>query len=152
MMAPGGIDAQMMEDIQRLTMQQQERLAAGDTAGAQSAAAELMKRLGADPKADTAKAITTCGRAPAKPAWLTRADSLNEESNRLLQEARALQQRADTVGAQAAGLGEQQFAVAQERVEAYVRSDGKPGTLWCYSDAERTALGARMAELKELLD
>jgi hypothetical protein len=58
------------------------------------------------------------------------------------------------VGAGAAGLGaqQQQFAVAEERVEAFARSDGKPGTLWCYSDAERTALGARMNELKELLD
>ncbi len=152
MMAPGGPDVQLIQDIQRLSMQYQERTAAGDTAGARKAHEELLKRLGADPKADSAKAVTTCGRAPAKPAWLTQSDSLNEESNRLLQAARELEQRRDTVGAQGAGLGGQQFAVAEERVEAYVLSDGKPGTLWCYTDAERTALDARMSELKDLLD
>jgi len=148
----GVSDPQLIQDILRLTTKQQERLAAGDTAGARQAEAEMARRIGGDPQADTAKAIATCGRAPAKPAWLARADSLNEESNRLLAEARMLEQRADTLGAGTAGLGAQQFAVAEERVEAYVLSDGKPATVWCYSDVERTALGARMNELKELLD
>ena len=148
----GVSDPKLMQDILRLTTQQQERLAAGDTAGARQAEAELARLAGGDPKADTTKAVTKCGRAPAKPAWLVTADSLNDESNRLLVEARMLEQRADSVGARAAGLNAQQFSVAKERVVAWVQGDGKPGRVGCFTDAERTALDARMSELKELVD
>jgi hypothetical protein len=151
-MTAGATNSKLIEDMQRLTMKQQERLAAGDTAGARQAEAELARLAGGDPKADTTKAAATCGRAPAKPAWLVTTDSLNDESNRLLVEARMLEQRADTVGARAAGLDVQQFAMAKERVVAYVRGDGKPGVVGCFTETEHTALDARMSELKGLVD
>lgn len=146
----GASDPQLMQDIQRLSLKQHERLAAGDTAGAQQAADSMMKRLGMDPKADTAKAIAKCGRDPAKPAWLAMADSLGEASNTLLWEARGLDQGADSVGARAAGLSAPQFFVAKERVATYVFSEGQTGM--CFTDTERTALRARLSELKGLFD
>lgn len=148
----GSVDAALLQDILQATMKQQELMAAGDTAGAQKVALDLLKKQGWDAGADSAKALKACGPVPPKPAWLVTADSLNDESIRLLAEARALEQRADTVGARAAGLGAQQYAVAKERVVAYVRGDGKPGAVGCFTGAEYTALDARMSELKELLD
>ena len=144
-----GGDAEAMQKIVDHQTAASNAAAQGDTTGYNRHMAEYWKALGVDRAKDTAAADRAC-KKPVKPAWLARADSLGILGNKLLDDARALETSAGAKGAEAAGMGQRQFQIAQERIATYVNSDGKPGGSWCYSAKEREALNARMKELKAL--
>ena len=123
--------------------------AQGDTMGYKKHMTEYWKALGVDYAKDTAAADRQC-KKPVKPAWMTRADSLGLVGNKLVEDARGLEERAAAKGAETAGMGERQFAIARERIAAFIQSDGAPSAGWCFSPAEREALKARMKDLKAM--
>jgi hypothetical protein len=137
------------QEFQNLTMQAQQKYLAGDTAGGRKATEEASRKMGIDPAADTAAAEKVCKR-PVKPAWLARADSLELLGSKLVEDARALEQRARAKGAAAAGMNEQQFVIARERILAFIQADGAPSYSWCFSAKEREALTARMKNLQAM--
>ena len=92
--------------------------------------AAVMKRL--DAADSTLKA--TCGEAPDTSPFAAMEDDAPS---------------AETVGAKAAGLGEQQYAVMRERLAAYVQGQRRGARMgrYVFTPEERTALERRMAEL-----
>ncbi|MDH5283323.1 MAG: hypothetical protein OEW80_05520 [Gemmatimonadota bacterium] len=142
-------DASSLQAIVEAQTKATEAYTAGDTITANKAMAEYYKRLGFDFAKDTAEADRIC-KKPVKPAWLIRADSLGRLGNKLVEDAQALETSAVAKGAEVAGMGQQQFAIARERIFAFIESDGAPGSSWCYSPAEREALKARLKELKAM--
>lgn len=149
MQMAAGQDASALQAVTDAQTAAANAAAQGDTTGYKKHMAAYWKALGVDYSKDTVAADRAC-KKPVKPAWLARADSLGPAGNKLLDEARALEVRAVAKGAETAGMGQRQFELAQERISAYVNSDGAPGTLWCFSAKEREALNARMKELKAL--
>jgi hypothetical protein len=124
-------------------------MAQGDTMGYKKHMTVYWKALGIDYARDTATADRLCKR-PVKPAWLIRADSLGLLGNKLVEDARGLEQKAAAKGAETAGMGERQLAIARERIAAFIESDGAPSGSWCFSPLEREALKARMKDLKAM--
>jgi hypothetical protein len=126
-----------------------EQMAAGDTAAANKSLAEANRALGFNPAKDSVEANRIC-KKPVKPAYLTRADSLLQAGNTQLQAANDLEQQTLTKGAEASGLGERQFAIARERIAAFVASAQEQSWKWCFSPKEREALTAKQKELKAM--
>jgi len=142
-------DASSLQAIMEAQMNASQQFAAGDTAAANKSLAEYYRRLGIDFNKDTADADRIC-KKPVKPAWYVRADSLGLAGNKLVEDARGLEERAAARGAETAGMGERQFAIARERIAAFIQSDGGTSGSWCFSPAEREALKARTKELKAM--
>jgi hypothetical protein len=123
--------------------------AQGDTMGYKKHMTAYWKALGVDHAKDTAAADRQC-KKPVKPAWLSRADSLGLLGNKLVEDARGLEEKAAAKGAETAGMGERQLAIARERITAFLQADGAPSASWCFSPAEREALKARLKDLKAM--
>jgi hypothetical protein len=123
--------------------------AQGDTMAYKKHMTAYWRALGVDYAKDTAAADRHCKR-PVKPDWLSRADSLGLLGNKLVEDARGLEAKAAAKGAETAGMGERQLAIARERITAFIQSDGAPSGSWCFSPAEREALKGRMKELKAM--
>ena len=106
--------------------------------------------MGVDARADTAKARATC-HVPAMPPWMRRADSLAAISDTLLVRARVAEDSARVVAAGAAGMTQEQFRMAAERAEGFVRMQdaGNVGSGYVYTPIEEQALSARLPELKK---
>ena len=149
MQMAAGQDASALQAVMDAQTAAVNAMAQGDTIAYNKHMSAYWKAMGIDYAKDTAAADRTC-KKPVKPAWLVRADSLGPLGNKLLDDARALETRAAAKGAEIAGMGQQQFAMAQERIAAYVGSEGGTGSRWCYSAKEREALNAKMKELKAL--
>ena len=147
MMAGGNMNMSFMTEYGRISGEMGQAIAAGDTAKARKLEAELYKHLGLDLKGDSAKAAAACG-IPKKPQWMARADSVNDESNRLYNEARALEEKSNTEAVKASGLTSEQFMMAIERLTAYMQtSHGQ----YLFSQTEDQAIKARQAEIKPLV-
>lgn len=145
------MDSPVMKELMQVTMEMQKRAAAGDTAGAMQLQQALARKHGFDPAQDSLTAKRRCGSLPAKAAWHRQADSLLVVANTSLQQAQALDGQAAAAGAKTAGMTAQQFAMARERVQAYVGANGNPSSSWRYSPAERKALQPKLQQLKALL-
>lgn len=139
-------NARFMQEFQRIGMEMSAAGAAGDTARSSKAQAEYNKLMGIDPKADTAKANAQC-RLPTPPPWLARADAASEESNQLYGEARDVEVAGNAAGTQASGMTAEQFAMALERIIAYLEANATMK----FSATEQQALSARRGFLQPLV-
>jgi hypothetical protein len=139
-----------MQDYAAASQEAQQAMAANDTAAMRRARDKFNKLLGVDAHADTANARAKC-RVPAVPAWMRRADSLAALSDTLLVQARAAEDSARVVAAGAAGMTQEQFRIAAERAEGFVRLQdaGNVGSGYVYTPLEEQALRARLPELKK---
>ncbi len=146
----GGYQGQTSRDIQAMAMQMATKAAAGDTAGALQLRDQINAKLGIDRAADSAKARSACGTVPAKPTWLVEADQALDQGNRALAGARTLEQESQVAAAKAADLTVPQYAMALERIAAWLVADGKPRLPWKFSAVESAALSARRADLGAL--
>lgn len=145
------MSSSIMKEVMQMTMESQKRLAAGDTAGAIQVQRAMAKKHGFDPAQDSLKAATRCGSLPTKAAWHRQADSLLVVANTSMRQAQALDEQVAAAGAKAAGMTAQQYAMARERVQAYVSANGNPSSSWRYSPVERKALLPKLQQLKELI-
>ena len=128
-----------------------EAQARGDTATMMKLMAEMgVKRD--DPKPDTLAADKACGRPPAKPVVLVQIDSLDGIAKKVSEQIRTMEEKAAaTEVAQSGGLTERQFFMARERIEAYLSSVKYKSKPSGFSAAELEALGARKADLEQLI-
>jgi hypothetical protein len=129
-------------------------MASGDSVAIRRATAAYYKAIGIDPKADTVAADKAC-HVPPKPAWLTRIDSLGDASTKAWELARDLERQASDTAIRVAGGGisAEQFAMAAERMEAWVAVEGASAAgrgLWKFSVLEEKTLRERKKELLEL--
>lgn len=145
------MSSKMVQDVIQASQEIHRLMAAGDTAGALQVQRTLGKKHGIDPAADSAHATTRCGHVPKTPAWKNEADSLLAGAQAALRLAQSLDEEAANAGARAAGMSVRQYAIARERIEAYVTANGTPSASWRYSMAERKALLPRISQLKPLL-
>ncbi len=145
------MSSKLMQEVMQATQEMQRLLAAGDTAGAVQVQRKLAKKQGIDPAADSARATTRCGALPATPRWKQEADSLLVGAQDALRLAQSLDEESAQSGARAAGMTLRQFALARERLIAYVAANGTPSPTWRYSTAERKALLSRLSQLKPLV-
>ncbi len=149
--SPDPMNTKLMQDVMQMTAELQRLAAAGDTAGAVALQRALARKYGIDPARDSLYATTLCGAQPQKASWHREADSLLVVSNTAMRQAQALDEQAAEGAARAAGMTTQQFAVARERVEAYVGANGNPSSSWRFSVTERKALLPRLQQLKGML-
>lgn len=145
------MSSRLVQEVMQASQESQRLLAAGDTAGAQQVQRTLAKKLGIDPAADSVHATARCGALPPTPKWKHEADSLLGEAQNALRLAQSLDEQSAQAGAAAAGMTTRQFALARERLIAYVAANGTPSASWRYSMAERKALLPRLSQLKPLL-
>lgn len=146
----GGYQGQTSREIQALAMQMATKAAAGDTAGAFQLRDQINAKMGIDPKADSAKARAACGTEPAQPAWLAQAEAALDQGNQALAAARTLEQQGQAAAAKAAGLTGPQYAMALERIAAWLAAKGQPRLPWKFSATESAALTARRGDLATL--
>jgi len=149
--SPDPMNTKLMQDVMQMTAELHRLAAAGDTAGAVALQRAVARKYGIDPAKDSAHAATRCGTHPRKASWHREADSLLVVSNTAMRQAQALDEAAAERGARAAGMTAQQFAVARERLEAYVGANGNPSASWRFSPTERKALLPRLQQLKGML-
>ena len=142
-------DAAALQAIMEPQARAVEQMAAGDTAGANKSLAEANRALGFNLAKDSAEANRIC-KKPVKPAWLIRADSLGEVANKSLTEAWALEKQTLAKGAETSGMGERQFAIARERIAAFITVKEGQYSRWCFSPKEREALTAKQKELQAM--
>ena len=145
------MSSKLMQEVMQASQESQRLLAAGDTAAAVQVQRTLARKLGIDPAADSAHATTRCGAMPKRPRWQQEADSLLGEAQNALRLAQSLDEQSALAGASVAGMTSRQFALARERLVAYVAANGTPSAAWRYSMAERKALLPRLSQLKPLL-
>ena len=147
MMAGGNLNMTFMTELGRVQGEMSQAINDGDTTKYKKLEADMYKMLGYDIKAETAKADAMC-KMPQMPAWMARADSLNEASNRLYNQAREMEEKSNAAAIKASGLTAEQFAMGVERVTAYCAGGGG---LWRFSTNEEAALKAATAQLKPLV-
>lgn len=145
----GGANMTFVQKISKASAEVSERYAAGDTAGALKAQAALLKLYGIDPDADTLKARAKCGKPPARPKWMTEAETQLKLGNDSMAEARSISGKMRDEGASKSGLTPTQFGLVNERIVAFINADGKPSSSWRFSGDERSALKQRMEEIRK---
>lgn len=143
-------NAKFMQEYQRLSMGIAEAYAANDTAKANKLQAEHNKLMGIDPKADSAKAKAQCNFSPAPP-WMQRAEIANDSSTVLYNAARDLERAVSDTAVRVSGLTAEQFAMANERLTAYVELASGARGLYRFTAAEEIAIKARIVDLKPLV-
>jgi hypothetical protein len=92
-----------------------------------------------------------CGAPPAEmtnPSLMPAEPQPPHEAS----ESEQSQQITDKAGANAAGLTVEQYGVLRERVAALVMYNGRPGTAWGFSEAERKAVSTRRNEFNKYED
>ena len=147
MMSGQNLNMTFMNEFGRLSGEMGQAVAAGDTAKARQLDAELYKLLGYDIKAEKAKAEAACGM-PKMPAWMARADSVGEESTKLYNQARALEEKSNAEAVKASGMTSEQFMMAIERLTAYLQT---PHGQYLFTQTEDQAIKTRLAEIKPLV-
>ena len=143
-------NAKFMQEYTRLSMAMSEAAAAGDTAKANKLQAEFNKLVGVDAKADTAKAKAQCNFSPAPP-WMQRAEIASDSSTVLYNLARDLERAVSDTAVRVSGLTAEQFAMAAERLTAYVELAGGSRGLYRFTAAEEIAIKARIVDIKPLV-
>ena len=145
------MSTKLMQEVMQASQESQRLVAAGDTAAAIQVQRTLARKHGIDPAPDSAHATTRCGAIPKRPRWQQEADSLLAGAQTALRLAQSIDEQAAQAGASAAGMTVRQYALARERLIAYVGADGTPSASWRFSMAERKALLPRISQLKPLL-
>ena len=143
-------NAKFMQEYQRVSMAIAEASAANDTAKMNKLQAEYNKLMGINPKADSAKARAQCN-VPPPPAWMARADAVQDSSNALFNQARDLERMTSDTVVRVTGLSAEQFAMAAERLTAYASGAVANSSMWKFTAAEEIAIKARLVELKPLV-
>ena len=87
-----------------------------DTATSTRVLAQMMGLLGLDPARDSAVAFAKCGKAPAKPASLVRAEALRKDEQALDDQVRGIEGGTVERAAAASGLPAATYALARERL------------------------------------
>jgi len=140
-------DPAAMQQYMELARQTAALQAKGDTKGAIELGQQFQaKMLGVNPKADSAQVDKECGKIPAKPAWLARADSLAALSNTLSDSVRSIENRMGTEGARASGMDIVAYNVAFERLTTWYHAPNGSGNL---SKAEYAVLDSHKQQLEQ---
>lgn len=147
----GGTNMAEMKKLATMSAKMQTMYAEGDTAGALKAQAAYLKYMGVDPAADTLKARAKCGPPPPQPGWLKEALSLRDLANMSLDQARKDEGTKNGMQLEGSDMTQMQFGLLQERIMAFVNSDGKPDNRWRFSGDERSALSSRMSDIRSAL-
>ena len=139
-----------MQEYGAAATELQQASLANDTAAIRRATEKMGKVMGVDLRADSAKARATC-RVPPVPAWMRRADSLSALSDTLNVQARDAEAAGNAAAARAAQMTPEQFAMAAERAEGFVRlkDAGNVGSGYVFTQTEDQALTARLVDLKK---
>ena len=139
-----------MQEYAAAATELQQASLANDTAAIRRATDKMNKVMGIDAHADSAKARAAC-HVPAVPAWMRRADSLAALGDTLAVRARDAEASGNAAAAHAAEMTPQQFAMAAERAEGFVRlkDAGNVGSGYVFTQTEEQALTARLADLKK---
>jgi hypothetical protein len=82
---------------------------------------------------------------------MTKERDLNRQAAALISDARSQEEKAKAAGVSATSLNSMQFAIALERIVAFVNAGGKPTGLYRFSATEVSALTAHLAELTPLV-
>jgi hypothetical protein len=138
---------------QEMAMQQkaQQMMQAGDTAGARKFQMQAaMAMAGVDLKADTAKVDKACGRPPAKPAWLVKADDDADLADTLNARMQRVEEKAVSDGIRASGLTADQFNQVRERIVTWWAQQGGPNPNEGFTKEEVAILGSHRAEIEKL--
>lgn len=117
-------------------------IADDDSLALKKATAAYYRIWGIDLDKDDAVVAAKCGAPPAKPSVMLELEKVEAQRDTIEVQARALESRAILDGSKAAGMTEQQFAMARERAQMALG-----GTRTRFSKAELAALDARKAEL-----
>ncbi|HEV2179328.1 MAG TPA: hypothetical protein VGR59_03360 [Gemmatimonadaceae bacterium] len=150
--------AKAMSDpaFQQKYMQAAQAMAAanarGDTAAVRKLQLQLMQSVYPNAKEDTAAADAKCGKPAPEPAWHAQRDALAKLENALSDSIRATQDTAESTGATSSGLTVPQFATARERILTFLANENRSGGIAGYSQKEVDALGAKAAQLHQLID
>lgn len=146
------LDPEMVATLQQKAMEMNQMMAEGDTAGAMKIQRELATRFGDEPTAaDSAAARSKCGKPPAKPDWLVKAEEQERLAQKSLDEAREMEESTGKRQAEASDMTPTQYSLANERIVAWLNADGHPSSSWRYSKEERSALDEKKDELKQAL-
>ena len=139
-----------MQEYAAAATELQQASLANDTAAIRRATDKMNKVMGIDAHADSAKARAAC-HVPAVPAWMRRADSLAALGDTLAVRARDAEASGNAAAAHAAEMTPQQFAMAAERAEGFVRlkDAGNVGSGYVFTQIEEQALTARLPDLKK---
>ena len=143
-------NAKFMQEYQRISMEVAEAVAAQDTARQRKLAAEYNKLMGLDPKADTAKAKAQCN-VPPPPPWMQRAEIAQDSSRVLYNLARDLERAVGDTAVRVSGLTAEQFAMALERLTAYIAQESNGRTDYQFTGAEVVAIKAKMVDIRPLV-
>ncbi len=138
---------------QEMAMQQkaQQMMQSGDTAGARKFQMQAaMAMAGVDLKADTAKVDKACGRPPAKPAWLVKADDDADLADTLNARMQRVEEKAVSDGIRASGLTADQFNQVRERIVTWWAQQGGPNPNEGFTKEEVAILGSHRAEIEKL--
>lgn len=126
--------------------------ARGDTAAVRKLQLQLMQSVYPNAKEDTVAADAKCGKAVPEPAWHAQREALSKLENALSDSIRATQDTAEATGAKSSGLTVPQFATARERILTFLANQNRSGGIAGFSQKEVDALGAKAAELHQLID
>ncbi|HEX5408506.1 MAG TPA: hypothetical protein VFW89_01920 [Gemmatimonadaceae bacterium] len=140
-------DPAAMQQYMALARESAALQAKGDTKGAIALSQQFQaKMLGINPKADSAQVDKACGKVPAKPAWLARADSLSTLANTLSDSVRSIENRMGTEGSRASGMDIVAYNVAFERLTTWYHAPNGNGNL---SKTEYALLDSHKQQLEQ---
>lgn len=126
--------------------------ARGDTAGVRKIQMQLMQAAYPNAKEDTAAADAKCGKPVPEPAWRVQRNALSKLEDALSDSIRATQDTAEVTGARKSGLTAPQFGTARERILTFLANQNRSGGIPGYSQKEVDALGAKAAQLHQLIE
>ena len=126
-----------------------------DPVALQKAQADFQKEMGggdlmAEMRKDTVAADAKCGKMPALPADLVKADSLNKVIAALDVDIRTLEARALNEGVKASGLEQIRYLQLKERVQTIQRRAAGQGPVVKFGDDETNAVKKRQGDLDKL--
>src|SRR6185437_2676798 len=140
-------DPAAMQQYMALARESAALQAKGDMKGAIALNQQFQaKMLGINPKADSAQVDRECGKVPAKPAWLARADSLSTLANTLSDSVRSIENRMGTEGSRASGMDIVAYNVAFERLTTWYHAPNGNGNL---SKTEYALLDSHKQQLEQ---
>jgi len=131
-----------------------QKIAAAQQKGDTAEMKRLMTEMGGvadDPKADSLAADKVCGPAPAKPAAMAQVEQLDAQAKTLSEQIRQLEEKSADTEVKESGLNERQFHMARERIEAYLSAVKYKSQPRAFSAGELQALGARRADLEQVM-
>ena len=138
------------DEMMKFSLEAQQYLARGDTAGLMKAQNALYaKHLGIDMSGDSAAIRSKCGAEPAQPQPLVDDSLLTIRLDAANEEVRAIEDSMQVAGARASGLSAERFALARERLLVWKdrRATGAKG----FSAEEKALLEGRRDEIDRAL-